>query len=61
MKEKQNAIMQQRTTASVSLELVSPRPKKEFGFIDIYKSSRTTFSWTRNFNHVLQNGEQNRF
>jgi len=46
MKEKQNVTMRQRTFASVSLELVSPRSKKkkEFGFIDINNSSRTALA-----------------
>jgi len=61
MNEKQNEIMRQRTSASVSLELVSPRPKKELGLETFTNQAEQPLAGQETLTLVFQNGKQNRF
>ena len=61
MNEKQNEIMRQRTSASVSLELVSPRPKKELDLQTFTNQAEQPLAGQETLTLVFQNGKQNRF
>ena len=61
MNEKQNEIMLQRTSASVSLELVSPRPKKELDLQTFTNQAEQPLAGQETLTLVFQNGKQNRF
>jgi len=61
MNEKQNEIMRQRTSASVSLELVSPRPKKELDLETFTNQAEQPLAGQETLTLVFQNGKQNRF
>ena len=59
MNEKQNEIMRQRTSASVSLELVSPRPKKELDLETFTNQAEQPLAGQETLTLVFQNGKQN--
>ena len=53
--------MRQRTSASVSLELVSPRPKKELDLETFTNQAEQPLAGQETLTLVFQNVEQNRF